>query len=123
MRDVLSYNYIQQFGGTMKDMMGRVLFLFCLCVSTAFAGSWETCDVVNGQIFSCKGWFNGTTVAYKDGSWQSCDIVNGQIFSCKGWFNGTAVAYKDGSYQSCDIVNGQIFSCKGWFNGTTVAYK
>ena len=61
------------------------------------------------------------TVVLKDGAYRECQITNGQVFSCSGWFQGKTVAMKDGAYHLCDITNGQVFSCDGsWYQGKAV---
>jgi len=88
----------------------------------AGGGSYKSCDIANGQIFSCGSWHQGPAVAYHDGAYRQCDIANGQIFSCGSWHQGPAVAYHDGAYRQCDIANGQIFSCGSWHQGKAVVY-
>jgi hypothetical protein len=87
---------------------------------TAASASYQECDVFNGQVSFCHGWYQGKAVALEDGSYQECDIFNGQISFCHGWYQGKAVALKDGSYQECDIFNGQISFCHGWYQGKAV---
>ena len=66
--------------------------------AVAFGGTYEKCDISNGQVFSCtSGLYNGVAVVKTpSGTYEQCDISNGQVFSCtSGWYNGTAVVWKE----------------------------
>ena len=87
---------------------------------TAAGVSYQECDIFNGQVSFCRGWYQGKAVVLRDGSYQECDIFNGQISICHGWYQGEAEVLQDGSYQSCDVFNGQVSFCRGWYKGKAV---
>ena len=106
-----------------------VLVASVLTGSAVWAGSgkYETCDIVNGDVFSCSGWYQGKAVVInpRSGKYETCDIVNGDVFSCSGWYQGKAAVInpRSGKYEQCDIVNGDVFSCSGWYQGSTPARR
>ena len=80
----------------MRSSIVRVAVVLCsvLAVHVARAGdgSFHSCQITNGQVFSCDGaWYQGTTVVLHEGAYHNCQIVNGQVFSCDGaWYQGKA---------------------------------
>jgi hypothetical protein len=115
--------------------MHRALLFCCLSVlavafgvtspAGAASGSFKSCRIVNGQVFSCDGaWYQGQAPVLSGGAFHSCHVVSGQVFSCDGaWYQGKAPALHDGAYHLCSIVNGQVFSCDGaWYQGQAVVY-
>src|SRR6185503_2951051 len=84
-------------GGTMPKTVTAFLLLIAT-TGTVAAEKYKECEITNGKVFSCKGSYRGTTVAFHDGKYRECDITNGRVFSCKGSFRGTAVVYHDGKY-------------------------
>ena len=71
------------------------LVLLFATTGTVAAERYKECEITNGKVFSCKGSYRGTTVAFHDGKYRECDISNGRVFSCKGTFRGTAVVDTD----------------------------
>lgn len=86
----------------------------------AASGAVRSCRIVNGGVFHCGPWHQGSAVLHRDGAFRSCKVRNGRTFSCGPWFQGEAVAYHNKAYRSCRIVNGRIMSCGPWFQGAAV---
>ena len=68
--------------------------MWLLGSSQAFAGKYETCDIINGEVTYCHGWFSGKSVVKNNGRYETCDIINGEVTYCHGWFSGKSVAKK-----------------------------
>lgn len=86
-------------------------------------GSYQRCDIFNGRVSFCRGWYHGQAVVYKDGAYRSCRVFNGQVSFCGSWYQGEAVAFRDGAYRSCRIFNGQISNCGTWYKGEACVYR
>lgn len=84
---------------------------------------YRTCDIFNGQVTSCGGWYRGEAVLYHDGAYRTCDVFNGRVSHCGSWYRGEAPVYQDGAYRLCDIFNGQISHCGSWYRGPAVVAR
>lgn len=86
-------------------------------------GSWERCEIFNGQVSHCRGWYHGQAVVFNDGAYRSCRIFNGQISNCGSWYQGEAVAFRDRAFRLCRIFNGQISHCGSWYRGEAAVFR
>lgn len=88
----------------------------------ALGGSptFRQCDIFNGQVKSCGGWFQGEAVIEHDGKLRECKLFNGQVKTCGAPYNGDAVVFESNAYRECRITNGRVMSCGGWYTGKAV---
>lgn len=90
--------------------------------SSAFGGgrAFRSCDIFNGQVKTCGGWFQGEAVIEHDSKLRECKLFNGQVKTCGAPYNGKAVVFEDNAYRECRITNGRVMSCGGWYTGKAV---
>jgi hypothetical protein len=112
--------------GCKKVQLGRSLLvltvLMALPAGFAFGEghTFRQCDIFNGQVKTCGGWFQGETVLEHDGKLRECKVFNGRVKTCGAPHNGKAVVFDDDAYRECRITNGRVMSCGGRYTGRAV---
>lgn len=91
--------------------------------SSSSRGAYYNCDIFNGRVGHCRGWYHGHAVVYHNGSYQRCRIFNGQVSFCSGWYKGTAPVLRGSVWETCDIFNGRVGHCRGWYRGQAAVWK
>ena len=77
-------------------VLSSVVVFWLMSTSTAFAGKYEKCEIFNGEVTNCTGWYTGSHVAVsrQSGKYEKCEVFNGEVTNCTGWYTGKHVVQR-----------------------------